>query len=70
MKASFTFTGTPAAYIMSHTPDLPILFFNPMALRERFEVFQRGFPGLVTYAVKANDTRSDRKSNHGGPNHL
>jgi ornithine decarboxylase len=22
-----------------------------------FEIFQRGFPGLVTYAVKANDTR-------------
>ena len=56
MKASFTFTGTPATYILSHTPDLPILFFNPMALRERFEIFQRGFPGLVTYAVKANDT--------------
>jgi ornithine decarboxylase len=57
MKASFTFTGTPATYILSHTPDLPILFFNPMALRERFEIFQRCFPGLVTYAVKANDTR-------------
>ena len=55
MKASFTFTGTPKHYIASQMPDLPILLFNPIALRNRLEVFQKGFPGLVTYAIKAND---------------
>ena len=55
MKASFTFTGTPKHYIASRTPDLPILFFNPLGLRNRLDVFRKGFPGLVTYAVKAND---------------
>ena len=55
MKASFTFTGTPKHYIASQMPDLPILFFNPIALRNRLDVFQKGFPGLVTYAIKAND---------------
>ena len=55
MKASFTFSGTPKQYIASRTPDLPILFFNPIALRNRLDVFRKGFPGLVTYAVKAND---------------
>jgi|TARA_Y100000385_G_scaffold113152_1_gene117364 ornithine decarboxylase len=55
MKASFTFSGTPKNYITSRMPDLPILFFNPIALRNRLDVFRKGFPGLVTYAVKAND---------------
>ena len=55
MKASFTFSGTPKQYIASRTPDLPILFFNPIALRNRLDVFRKGFPGFVTYAVKAND---------------
>jgi len=55
MKASFTFSGTPKQYIASRTPDLPILFFNPIELRNRLDVFRKGFPGLVTYAVKAND---------------
>ena len=55
MKTSFTFSGTPKQYIASRTPDLPILFFNPIALRNRLDVFRKGFPGLVTYAVKAND---------------
>ncbi len=55
MKASFTFTGTPKHYIASRTPDLPILFFNPLKLKNRLDVFRTGFPGLVTYAVKAND---------------
>ena len=55
MKASFTFSGTPKNYIASRKPDLPILFFNPIALRNRLDVFRKGFPGLVTYAVKAND---------------
>lgn len=56
MQASFTFTGTPKTYIASRGPDVPILFFDPAALYTRFALFQSGFPGLVTYAVKANDT--------------
>ena len=56
MQASFTFTGTPETYIASREPDVPILFFDPAALHTRFALFQSGFPGLVTYAVKANDT--------------
>jgi ornithine decarboxylase len=56
MQASFTFTGTPATYIASRGPDVPILFFDPAAVHTRFALFQSGFPGLVTYAVKANDT--------------
>ena len=56
MQASFTFTGTPETYITSREPDVPILFFDPAALHTRFALFQSRFPGLVTYAVKANDT--------------
>lgn len=43
-------------YIASRGPDVPILFFDPAALHTWFALFQSGFPGLVTYAVKANDT--------------
>ena len=56
MQASFTFTGTPETYIASHRPDVPMLIFNPAALHQRFKLFQTAFPGLVTYALKANDT--------------
>ena len=56
MQLSFTFTGTPETYIASRGPDVPILFFDPAALHTRFALFQSDFPGLVTYAVKANDT--------------
>lgn len=55
MQASFTFTGTPETYIASHGSDVPILFFNPATLHRSLKLFQMGFPGLVTYAVKAND---------------
>ena len=55
MQASFTFTGPLETYIASRGPDVPILFFDPAALQKQFELFQSGFPGLVTYAVKAND---------------
>ena len=55
MQTSFTFTGKPKHYIASRTPDLPILFFNPLELKNQLDVFRKGFPGLVTYAVKAND---------------
>lgn len=35
---------------------MPILFCNPAALHNRLKLFQKGFPGLVTYGLKANDT--------------
>ena len=41
-------------YIASRTL-IADLFFNPIELRNRLDVFWKGFPGLVTYAVKAND---------------
>lgn len=45
---------SPAAYLATHTPDRPIHFFARAALAERLRQFKEGFPGLVTYAVKAN----------------
>ncbi|MGY3438162.1 MULTISPECIES: type III PLP-dependent enzyme [unclassified Marinovum] len=37
-------------------PDLPVACFCPRALGAQARRFRRGFPGLVTYAVKANPT--------------
>lgn len=34
--------------------DLPVHFFAPAILADRLAQFRAGFPGLVTYAVKAN----------------
>jgi ornithine decarboxylase len=48
---------TPSAYLKTETPDQPVLFFAPVALQDTARRFLRGFPGLVTYAVKANDGR-------------
>lgn len=44
----------PQAHITRHHPDEAILYFCPQVLRATAERFQRGFDGLVTYAVKAN----------------
>ncbi len=35
-------------------PDLPVLCFAPTRLHSRARVFKAGFPGSVSYAVKAN----------------
>lgn len=45
---------TPRQYILDHTPDHPVLFFSPERLNQTARQFLDGFPGLVTYAVKAN----------------
>ena len=37
-------------------PDRPVLYFDPAALQATLERFRAGFPGLVTFAVKANDS--------------
>lgn len=47
--------SAPRAHLLSARPDEAILFFAPDVLRRTAERFQAGFPGLVTYAVKAND---------------
>lgn len=45
----------PVTYLRAETPDLPVLFFCPEVLANTHRRFRAGFPGRVTYAVKAND---------------
>ncbi len=45
----------PAAYLARMRPDAPVLFLSPATLQATAQRFRAGFPGLVTYAVKAND---------------
>lgn len=45
---------TPRQYLLDHAPDAPVLFFSPERLNQTARQFLQGFPGLVTYAVKAN----------------
>jgi len=44
----------PRAHLMRQTPDAALLYFSPDQLQATARAFQSGFPGLVTYAVKAN----------------
>jgi len=44
----------PRAWLAANRPALPVLFFAPGLLAARLEEFHAGFPGLVTFAVKAN----------------
>ncbi|MFN3615455.1 MAG: type III PLP-dependent enzyme [Rubrimonas sp.] len=45
---------SPEAYLAAERPDAPVLFFAPALLQASAKRFLEGFPGLVTYAVKAN----------------
>jgi len=45
---------TPEQFLADKQPDQPVHFFAPSALDTAFQTFRAGFPGLVTYAVKAN----------------
>lgn len=45
---------TPGEVLRRRNPDVPLLCFAPEVLRAQAQEFQQGFPGLVTYAVKAN----------------
>ncbi len=47
--------ATPRAHLLTQEPDCPVLYFAPSVLQATAARFQAGFPGLVTYAVKAND---------------
>ncbi|MFT7596321.1 MAG: ornithine decarboxylase [Paracoccaceae bacterium] len=46
---------SPIAHLLRTTPDHPVLYLSPAVLLATARQFQGGFPGLVTYAVKAND---------------
>ncbi len=45
----------PSAYLARVRPDAPLLFLSPATLQATARRFLTGFPGLVTFAVKAND---------------
>lgn len=47
--------ATPADHVSATRTDRPCLYFSPEALQATAERFRAGFPGRVTYAVKAND---------------
>jgi ornithine decarboxylase len=44
----------PVSHIARMVPDEPVLYFSPDRLQATARAFQAGFPGLVSYAVKAN----------------
>ena len=47
---------TRDGFLRQFGPDLPVAFFDPKVLTDTANMFHAGFPGLVTYAVKANPT--------------
>lgn len=47
-----------AEFLRTEAPEQPVLMFNPAAAQEAARHFLRGFPGLVTYAVKANPSEA------------
>ncbi|MEM8776029.1 MAG: type III PLP-dependent enzyme [Pseudomonadota bacterium] len=46
--------ANPVTHLRKVKPDQPVLYFCPEALQNTVCDFVSGFPGLVTYAVKAN----------------
>ncbi len=44
----------PRPHLARHRPDHAVMYFSPAALQATARRFLDGFPGLVTYAVKAN----------------
>jgi len=50
-----TLYSAPASHLLSARPDHPVLYFAPSILQATARRFLTRFPGLVTYAVKAND---------------
>jgi ornithine decarboxylase len=45
---------TPQSHLARTRPDHPVLYLSPSVLQANARRFQQGFPGLVSYAVKAN----------------
>ncbi len=54
MGISHTLWANPVDYLRATGPFDPVLFLSPAALQAQARRFLAGFPGLVTYAVKAN----------------
>ncbi|CUH76450.1 type III PLP-dependent enzyme [Tropicibacter naphthalenivorans] len=51
------FQTDPGIWLAKMQPDDPVFFFDPARLRQTADTFHKGFPGLTTYAVKANPDR-------------
>lgn len=54
MGLSKTIWTNPTEYIRNMCPENPVLFFAPSVAQANARRFIDGFPGMVTYAVKAN----------------
>ena len=54
MQQSLPIWAKPSDYLKVQQTDHPVLFFSPQVLQATARRFIDGFPGLVTYAVKAN----------------
>ena len=54
MRIDPTLSPTPESWLAANAPDEPVFLFHPGRLMEVAREFLTGFPGLVTYAVKAN----------------
>jgi ornithine decarboxylase len=54
MGLSKSIWTNPTEFLTSQQPENPVLFFAPSVLQATAQRFMAGFPGLVTYAVKAN----------------
>ena len=54
MRIDPTLSPTPETWLAANAPDEPVFIFHPGRLMEVAREFLTGFPGLVTYAVKAN----------------
>ncbi len=57
MQLNKSIWASPSDYFRQNQPDRPVCFFAPKVLHASLDEFQQGFPGLVTYAVKANPLR-------------
>ncbi|MDZ7905940.1 MAG: type III PLP-dependent enzyme [Cypionkella sp.] len=54
MGLSKTIYTNPTEFLRADAPENPVLFFAPSQVQAAGRRFLAGFPGLVTYAVKAN----------------
>lgn len=54
MRQDRRLSKCPETFLRAVEPDHPILFVSPSTLQATASRFMYGFPGLVTYAVKAN----------------
>ena len=54
MGRSELFWPHASAFLVAQRPERPVLFFSAPLLQDTARMFTEGFPGQVTYAVKAN----------------